>query len=204
MNEPLNYTDIKNIDLNQFIKGIDLSHNNGAITSVTWNIIKGLGIEFVYHKLTEGMHMSDPNCIPNIKIAKQAGFKIGYYHFCHPEIDIIRQISNVKNNLSLVPIADLPLVLDYEESATSPQDNLDYIQAFIKAFPGCIIYSTADFLNNHLPKNHGLTQKLWIARYNFDYNSLKMPDGWDDFKIWQFTSKGKINGKNYDLNLMKK
>lgn len=204
MKEPNNFTDIKNIDLTQFSKGIDLSHNNGILTQMTWNLIKGLGIEFLYHKLTEGEYFKDPACKTNVTTAKTNGLKTGYYHFVHTDTDFNAQIKNINDSLKLMPNSDLPFVLDFEVTKVSKDDNLTCLTSFINLFPGSLIYSTKSFLDSNLPDNHGLTQNLWLARYNFDYNSLVMPNGWNDFLVWQFTSQGKINGKCYDLDLMKK
>ena len=49
---------------------------------------------------------------------------------------------------------------------------------------------------------------LWIAAYlnNPELSLPTLPNGWTNWKIWQFTEQGQIGGYdgNIDLNIMKK
>jgi GH25 family lysozyme M1 (1,4-beta-N-acetylmuramidase) len=51
-------------------------------------------------------------------------------------------------------------------------------------------------------------QPLWIAAYvnNPEVVLPKIPNGWTEWKIWQFADKGRIDGYvgDIDLNIMKK
>lgn len=217
---PQNFSDLINIpDGLSFKKGIDISHYQGVISPELWNDIISLGIEFVYLKSTEGTSTIDQLSLINSNSAKQKGLKIGFYHFGRPSgsgnsaiADGELEAYTAFNNLKYLPNPDLPFMLDLEVNALTQQDYLLWINSFINKFVGLnnnndlIIYSRENFLDANLPPDHGLGQyKLWLSRYNNDYKvaSNNIPQGWDDWIIWQFTSTGLINGKNFDLDLMK-
>ena len=70
-----------------------------------------------------------------------------------------------------------------------------------------ILYSYKNFLDVNTSPVFG-SYPIWIAAYlNTPETSLpKIPNGWNDWQIWQFTEKGQIDGYTgeLDLNMMKK
>src|SRR5208283_2471246 len=123
---------------------------------------------------------------------------------------------NVLNHLSLLPTANLPLVLDIEAYATSDvwTDNIAdmnrYITAFIAGLQAqninVIIYSYKSFIDSNTTHGFG-KYPLWVAAYinNPEVSLPAIPIGWSDWNIWQFTEQGQIDGYvgNIDLNIMK-
>lgn len=196
--------------------GIDVSSNNSTIN---WDLVKtnDRPVEFAIIKATEGVGFLDPKLKVNAQKAKQAGLKISYYHFCSLNtLDVVKDstaeakyfLDAIKN----LPANDLPLVLDIEKETVDL--NKDQFLLWIKTFFGelekagkkYMIYSGSFFLDENLNPNHGLGHiPLWLAQYPNIYNEKltpKLPKGWDDYYIWQYSSKGQIKGikGNVDIN----
>ncbi|MDE6377369.1 MAG: hypothetical protein K2K72_01335, partial [Duncaniella sp.] len=58
--------------------GIDISAHNGEID---FNKVRDEGVKFVIVKATEGGTFKDRRFIENIRKAREAGLKVGAYHF---------------------------------------------------------------------------------------------------------------------------
>lgn len=187
---------------------IDISHHNGKIKWLT----ASKEVDSVFIKATEGANYVDPMFIKNAIAAHTAGIKTGYYHFAtlcntHVETDAKIEANWFIENIKKVPIASLPLALDFEDSeiTLNKADSLTFIttffgELFAHGYYDYMLYSGTSFLNAHLPHNHNLGHiSLWIADYNEPYF---VPVGWDKITLLQYTDKGKVNGigTNVDLN----
>jgi lysozyme len=192
---------------------------------INWGKAKAAEIRFAFVKITEGTIGHEDN-IYNLKgrvlAAQNAGVKIGYYHFAKPgnvnvpEDDANEEVQNILAHLAFLPKVKLPFVLDIEAySSSNIWDNkIDHMNRFIKTFIQklneqnipVIFYSYKSFIEENMSPLFGL-QPLWIAAYlnNPEANLPTIPDGWTEWKIWQFTEKGKIDGYDgdIDLNIMK-
>src|SRR6478672_5782106 len=62
--------------------GIDVSNNNG---SVNWSSVYGNGARFAFAKATEGNYFQDAYFNGNMNNGKNAGLKMGAYHFARPD-----------------------------------------------------------------------------------------------------------------------
>jgi len=193
---------------------------------ITWSVAKAAGIAFAFIKITEGSSGHEDN-LYNVKArvldAQKNGVKVGYYHFARPgninlpEDDANEEVQNVLSHIGFLPIVTLPLVLDIE--AYSDQDiwdnKVDHMNRFITTFIQklneknirVILYSYKSFLDTNSTPMFG-TNPLWIAAYlnNPEISLPLIPNGWTEWKIWQFTEKGQISGYtgDIDLNIMKK
>jgi lysozyme len=208
----------------QCVLGLDCSKYQ---KDITWSLAKAAGIQFAFIKATEGNAYSETN-IYNLKArvldAQKNNIKIGYYHFArpsdiaNPEQDALNEIQNVLTHLELLPTPNLPLVLDIEAYAKSDvwaqTDKVDHMNRFITTFIQkmdeknikVILYSYKSFLDINTSSQFGLP--LWIAAYlnNPEISLPLIPNDWTEWKIWQFTEQGQINGYNgnIDLDIMKK
>lgn len=193
--------------------------------SIDWTKMNNDRVQFAFVKITEGTTGREDN-IYNVKnrviSAQKNNIKIGYYHFARPgnvnepEDDANEEASNVINRLNVLPTANLPLVLDIEAYSDSMiwDNKIDHMDRFINTFIGklndinisTIIYSYKSFLDLNIDSMFG-GYPLWIAAYpnNPEINLPVLPNGWNEWKIWQFTEKGNISGYagNIDLNMMK-
>jgi len=183
--------------------GIDVSVNNGHIN---WDLVKTdpQNIKFAFIKTTEGATYRDPYRAENAYGASHAGLKFGYYHFC--SINKLTVIEDASQEAAAfiaamkgLPVATLPAVLDIEtDELNLPPDQVAlWAETFLTAvklagYP-VMIYSGPYFLNEHLPIDHKLGEvKLWLAEYSASLSMI--PHGWTHADVWQFTSKGKVNG----------
>lgn len=215
---------IKNMPIHlpaPFRMGIDISHHD---TLTNWEEMKNAGIRFVYIKLSEGVGTPDAMAKQHAFTAKQNGFKIGYYHFCRPDMrnsgtvlgDAAAEAVEARSRISVITPPDLPLVLDLEDqqhwdTPLSPADYLLWIKTFIsKAMETSsvapIIYSRKEYLDRKLPHDHDLGRyKLWNSLYSSrDCNKVPCPVGWQDWAIWQYCEDGVIGqNSNLDINILK-
>ncbi|MDI3322703.1 glycoside hydrolase family 25 protein [Pinibacter soli] len=218
-------SNFKNLPINLpagFSFGVDVSHHNDA---PDWNAFKNAGCEFVYIKTSEGVGTPDMLSATHVHNAKLQNFKIGYYHFCRPDTrnggsvksDATAEANEMISRIATLASPDLPIVLDLEDQPTwdSPLGKADYllwVNTFIEAIDahftkGVMLYSRKEYLDRKLPANHGLGKhKLWMSYYpsNPDATKVPVPNGWNDWAVWQYTEHGTI-GRNptVDLNILK-
>ena len=200
------------------VLGLDCSRYQ---QNITWSLVKAAGIQFVFIKITEGTTGHEDN-LYNLKAriisAQNNGVKVGYYHFARPgnvaepEDDANEEVQNVLAHIGFLPKADLPLALDIEAYSDSDiwDDKVDHMNRFITTFIqglqvqniDVIIYSYKSFLDTNASPEFG-NYPLWIASYlnNPETSLPSIPDGWNDWNIWQFTEKGQINGYSGDIDL---
>jgi lysozyme len=205
------------------VLGLDCSRYQ---KDITWSTAKAAGIQFAFIKITEGATGHEDN-LYNVKArilsAQQNGVKVGYYHFARPgdvsvpEDDANAEAQNVLGHIGYLPVADLPLAFDVEAYASTVvwDNKIDHMNRFITTFIkamsdhniNVIIYSYKSFLDTNASPNFG-SYPLWIAAYlnNPEANLPVLPNGWTEWKIWQFTEKGQIGGYvgDIDLNIMHK
>ena len=184
------------------LKGIDISRYQAGIN------INILDIDFVIVKATEGVGYSDPNYKKYLTAAINSNKKIGLYHYARPDLGNTPEdeatwfISKAKDY-----IKKAILVLDWEVNIS----NTDWAYNFLKTVyekTGVrpIIYMSASPANTYdwtrvVNGNFG----LWIASYGANTGAPGTPPTnkyWPFYILWQYTSKGYINGysKNLDLD----
>lgn len=178
-------------------------------------------VQFSYVKATEGVGYIDPYSKTNAQGVQSAGIKLGYYHFAtlnnaaDPVGDAKSEAQAFIQAFATLPKADLPPVLDIEKNPSNltPPQVLAYINSFFDTLKAAgitnyIIYSYKYFFDANLPANHGLgTIPLWIANYG-KIQTPPLPNGWNDYLIWQYSSSGSFKGKKgeavpCDLNIAK-
>jgi lysozyme len=221
----MNVSTISTKRLNELdcVLGLDCSKYQ---ESIDWTKAKASGINFAFIKITEGSTYSEDG-IYSIKNrvleAQKNGVKVGYYHLASPgnissaEDDAKSEVTNVLNHLKILPKADLPIVLDIEafNKVNVWTDKIKQMDVFITTFISemkknsynTIIYSYKAFLDENTTHKFG-TYPLWQAAYLSDVekNLPKIAQGWSDWKIWQFTDSGVIDGikGKVDLDIMRK
>jgi lysozyme len=214
----------KRLDELNCVLGLDCSKYQ---KDINWTLARAAGVQFSFIKITEGTTGHEDN-IYNLKArvldAQKNGVKIGYYHFARPgnvnepEQDAAEEAKNVLDHIAFLPKVSLPFVLDIESYTTETnlwEDKVDHMNRFITTFLkkiqeqgiATILYSYKNFLDVNTSPIFGM-YPIWIAAYlNSPETALpKIPNGWNDWQIWQFTEKGQVNGYTgeLDLNMMKK
>lgn len=105
------------------VRGIDISAHNGAID---FDAVKADGISFVYIKATEGADFKDPAFVDNYRKARNAGLKIGAYHFFRFNTPGHSQAINLLHSVASRRL-DMPLVIDLEEWTNDKNMHTDSI-----------------------------------------------------------------------------
>ncbi|MBQ7955136.1 MAG: glycoside hydrolase family 25 protein [Lachnospiraceae bacterium] len=191
--------------------GIDVSKWNGEID---WEKVKADGVEFAiircgYRGYTEGSLVEDPYFAQNIKGAVAAGLKVGVYFFTQAvnEVEAVEEASMV---VSLIRDYDLeyPVFIDTESAGgTGRADALD-IQTRTKvceAFCATVqnagykpgVYASRNWYTEQVEATELEDFVIWLAEYR------KVPLYQGYYQMWQYTSKGTVDGieGNVDLNL---
>lgn len=189
------------------MRGIDISHWQQGINLAT------VGCDFVIIKATQGTKFVDPCCNKFYQTAKEAGRKLGVYHFADglssgtAEADHF--IKNVKGY-----IGEAILVLDWEADALKKgvsyaKEFLDRVYEVTGVRPliymsksTCREYNWTEVVNG----NYG----LWMAQYANKKPTSYQDKPWTDSKglgafkgyaIHQYSSKGQLPGYGGDLDL---
>ena len=190
------------------LKGIDISNHQRGLD------LSKIDCDFVIIKATEGKSYVDPSCDTFFQKALSLGKKLGIYHFANNSDNTAQQEADwfIQNTRGYIGKA-IP-VLDWEDNIT---DNvpwaLEWLQRVEEAY-GCkpIIYMSESVVNRHdwssvANANYG----IWVAKYrdnlpDYNYDMSKagnMPSikYWSTMALWQWTSTGRLNGWNGNLDL---
>ncbi len=192
------------------IMGIDVSKWNGRID---WTAVKNAGVNYAiircgYRGSSTGALIQDPNFKSNIQGASAAGLKVGVYFFTQA-VNEVEAVEEASMALELVKGHKLtyPIFLDVESSG-GRADGLDKasrtaaVNAFCKTIQngGYIagVYANKTWFESKMNTASLSGYRLWLAQYAAapTYKATR-------HDLWQYTSKGKINGiSGYtDLNL---
>lgn len=188
------------------IYGIDVSHWQNKID---WKKVKKAGYDFAFCKCTQGVKYKDPNYEENKEGARKAGLIFGAYHFANANIAEVEAENFCKN------VGDLKegeiVILDYETHAIKDPASwcLSWITCVEKELGfKPMLYTYHEFLKKYdWKKVSDNNNGLWAARYGLQQqkpNNLFKPatGSWSFYAIWQYCSKGKVDGisGNVDLN----
>ena len=167
------------------MKLLDLSHWN---TITDWGKIK----EPVILKCTESLTYLDPTFKERREILRNKGLYLGCYHFFR-DVDPIKQadffLSHGHKEGEL-------LILDFEINCSNP---VEKCKQFLDRVGSKWLYTNdARALKYSWPSNW----KFWIARYGNNDGTQSEEPNFKQWKIWQYTSRGIVDGINgyVDLN----
>lgn len=192
-------------------KGIDVSKWNKEID---WEAVKEDGVEFAiircgYRGSSSGSLIIDPLYEENIKGAIAAGIPVGIYFFTQAlsEVEAIEEASMVISLIREYDV-DYPVFLDSESAGgkgradeLSADERTKYHKAFLETIASAGyetgIYASANWLNKRVNIKELSSYNTWLAQY------ADVPTYEGYYHMWQYTSKGTINGisTNVDLNL---
>ena len=203
--------------------GIDVSYHNG---NLDWSAIKNAGVEFAILRAAyrgygdEGTLVRDSKFAEYIRNAQAYGIPVGAYIYSQAittaeAVQEANYILNIVRGYSL----DMPIVFDYEfagvktgrlDSAwrngelnkTKMTDiTLAFCNTIKSAGYDAMVYANKTFLTKNI--DHEVIENagydVWLAHYTKNTNYT------GDFKIWQYTSTGRIPGiadKVFDCNFM--
>ncbi|WP_339056586.1 glycoside hydrolase family 25 protein [Candidatus Regiella endosymbiont of Tuberolachnus salignus] len=192
--------------INEFKKGIDVSHFQG---NIDWSRVAASGICYGMAKMSEGATYTDERFVTNFKGMKSQGIAAGGYHYFRAlSSSAQQQRDNIHARLndSGFDLTQDRLAIDVEaggnEGATPDQmaDNLYELVNLLKdsllngRFP--YIYTSPSVWTEKVAwKKYDFSGcPLWIAHWSA--TEPKVPDTWKDksWCWWQHSSKGKVEG----------
>lgn len=191
--------------------GIDVSKWQ---KDIDWEKVKADGIDFAiircgYRGSVSGCLVEDPYFEQNIKGATAAGVKVGVYFFTQA-VDEVEAVEEASMVVSLIRDYELdyPVFIDTESAGGNGRaDGLDEETrtAVCEAFCATIrsagyqsgVYASCNWYNKHVNVEKLEKYVIWLAEYR------KIPKYEGYYHMWQYTSKGKVDGieGNVDLNI---
>ncbi|MDE7020621.1 MAG: glycoside hydrolase family 25 protein, partial [Lachnospiraceae bacterium] len=192
-------------------KGIDVSKWNETID---WEAVKEDGVEFAiircgYRGSLSGSLILDPMYEQNIRGAIDADIPVGVYFFTQSdnEVEAVEEASMVISLIRQYDV-DYPVFLDSESAGgngraddLNAEDRTRIHKAFLETIANAGyatgIYASANWLNERVDMTELSDYHTWLA----EYAEVPSYDGY--YHMWQYTSKGSIDGisTNVDLNL---
>ena len=188
------------------LKGIDISHHQKGID------LSSIQSDFVICKATEGNGYTDECCDTFYQKAKSLGKKLGVYHFARPDLGNTAEAEAdwfLKETKGYHKEAIL--ILDWEQKA------LNYPVSWAKAWLDRVyektgvkpvLYIQASALSQDWSAVAKADYGLWVANYGSNNGTAqesvfnKYPlKHWSFYALWQYTSKGRLNGYNGNLDL---
>ena len=182
------------------MNGIDISNWQAGIN------LSNIAFDFLIARATEGIGCVDKYCDGYIQQAIKLGKPFGFYHFARPTNDPIREAEFFYNSCRGYFGKGIP-ILDWESGNTSnvtwAKRWLDRVYQLSGVKP--VIYMSESVVNaNNWSAVAAADYGLWVAKYrdnNPDYNYNMANAGsrphvkwWKFYCMWQWTSKGRLNG----------
>lgn len=191
--------------------GIDVSKWNGDID---WDKVRSAGVEFAiiragYRGSVTGSLVVDPYFEANIRGASTSGISVGVYFFTQAvnEVEAVEEASAVLQLVREYSL-DYPIFIDTEGAGGNGRaDGLDpdtrtlVCEAFCRTVENAGyragVYASRNWYNNNLHAKRLENYYIWLA----EYRSTPVYQGY--YQMWQYTSKGTINGiaGNVDMNI---
>ena len=197
------------------MQGVDVSSHQSEID---WAKVRAAGIEFAmlrvggrgYGVQTGGYIYSDAQFENNIRGALENDVKVGVYFFSQA-VSIAEALEEAEYVLSTIEGYDVafPVVYDWENisNARARTDNLSSEILTDCAIAFCETVAAAGY-KPMVYFNLYISTKLYdlgrLAEYDFWLAEYKdVPEFYYDFKIWQYTDKGKVDGisGHVDMNI---
>ena len=188
---------------------IDVSSHNGEID---WNKVEESGVDGAmirlgYRGYGDATIVEDECFQKNIAGAKNAGLKVGVYFFSQattPE-EAIEEAEYVTEKIWGRGVS-LPVAFDMEPFMGNERflnhdikSKTEMADAFLKVISKFgyepILYGNPTWLTNDVDISKLTEYPIWLAHYTYSTEWPYM------FRMWQFTSQGRVNGISGDVDL---
>jgi GH25 family lysozyme M1 (1,4-beta-N-acetylmuramidase) len=196
-----------------YVPGIDVS---AWEPNIDWRAVKNSGIEFAFVKATEGVSHVDQTFAQNWVNTKRVGIIRGAYHYLRGAMDPYEQADLYLKTVKLEK-GDFPPVLDVENFFNEGVKNDVMVKtaqtwlARVEQVTGIrpIVYSGPYFLQDRMRTALGapswaINYQVWMAQYPDNYHEgfqVMRVKGWQDWKFWQYTDRGRVPGINSYVDL---
>ena len=193
--------------------GIDVSKWNREIE---WEKVKGAGVDYAiircgYRGSETGALIEDPFFKKNIEGAIEQGIAVGVYFFTQATtaVEAVEEASMVLSLCERYEL-DYPIFIDTEGAGgkgraddLSRSDRTKVCDAFCRTIASATenytagIYASKNWFNTKIDASRFTGRAIWLAEYKEETTYI------GTYHMWQYTSKGKIDGisGNVDFNL---
>lgn len=200
--------------------GIDVSSHQGKIN---WSTVKQNNVDFAMVRIgfrgyETGKIVSDTYGAENVKGIVDNGIKCGVYFFSQAmnrdegieEANWVLEEMKSKNYNNL----EYPIAIDTEwannnhtgrADSISVEDRTAAVKGFVETIKNAghipIIYANKDWLKNNLNMSELSGYEVWLAHYGVKGAPDNTSDYTGEYTMWQYTSSGRINGINGNVDL---
>jgi len=197
----------KTLSTNNIKAGIDVSKHQGKID---WEKVKDQ-IDFAIIRLgwigNKENHTLDSQFERNYSECKRLGIPVGVYvyNYCN-SVDTAKSAANWTIKKLEGKTFELPVFIDMEDSSITAIGKekltnicIEFNDIIAKAGYEPGIYANRNWFDNYLNKDLREKYTCWIAHYTSKNQNYD-----EKFSLWQYSSKGLINGisGNVDLNII--
>lgn len=173
--------------------GVDVSNYQGIID---WKRLEAQDVSFAFIKATEGSGHVDESIRRNLENASETHIKLSAYHFFSFDSSGETQAANFisvvsKEEIDMPPVVDIEYYADKKSCKPSCEETeailrplLDDLEEYYGEKP--IIYTTLSVYCRYIKENFS-DYPLWIRSVNMEPDLL-------DWKFWQFSDKGRLDG----------
>jgi lysozyme len=178
------------------LHGVDVSTYQGTIA---WAQVKAAKIDFAFARISDGTTHPDAQFASNWQGMKSAGLVRGAYQYFRASQDAAGQANLVVSSLAtaggLLP-GDLPVVLDLETADGQSESTIEaHVQTWLVAVAAQtgrapIVYTSLG--TYPVTTSAFASYPLWVADWTTACPA--MPNGWSDWKFWQYSDTGSVPG----------
>ncbi len=179
------------------VRGIDISAHNGEID---FGSVREAGYDFVIAKASEGATFRDRRFIDNLRLAREAGLRVGAYHFFRFDTSGYMQALNFAAAVEGRRL-DIPLVIDLEEWTNPTFQATPLVTTRLVEMIDCLeargyrvmLYTNKNGYNRFLrtlPRSY----PLWICSLGDEPET----EGWT---LWQATHSGRVPGSDHPVDI---
>ena len=177
---------------------LDISRYQGEIDFE--QLASSSQVRYIFAKATEGSNYIDPQFYRNVAAARDAGIKIGAYHFFTEKSSAKAQAIHFLNTIQQLDL-DLIPVIDIELNFSSVSQLVDSLYVMVHCIEDAyqvkpMIYTSESFFK-HFLQNHFEDYPLWVARYN----KLAPSNLGTEYILWQFSEMGNISGIDHPVDV---
>jgi GH25 family lysozyme M1 (1,4-beta-N-acetylmuramidase) len=187
------------------MKIIDISHWQG---NIDFDKVEKDNIDAVIMKATQGVSMVDDKFATNKKNARKEGLLCGFYHFADGS-DYKKEADHFVATIGELQEGEF-VALDFEIDIANPaewcKNWLDRVSSKL-GFKPLLYTNEARVKSIDFKAVAAANYGLWVAKFGdnddkAEDNEIPNTDEWAFYAIWQYSSKGKVDGiaGNVDLD----
>ena len=179
-------------------RGIDISEWQG---NIDFEAVRNSGIEVVYIKSSEGTNYIDHYFEANYRGAKEAGLKVGFYHFVTARsVEEAEEEARFFARVISGKEIDLRLAMDFESFGDLNVSEInDISEVFLQTLEevtgeNVVIYSDASNARNVFSRQLAKSYPIWVAEY---FAEEPEDNGkWETWVGFQYTDRLSVAGIN--------